>query len=93
MAGPGKNLVRFGEIMPLREAPAKGTLRIEFVFHSDDGRFLTFHGDVDRWATSAVLIGRPDAAEQLIRQMGPIFRSFCKEVYERFGLGSLEPDR
>lgn len=78
--------------MPMREAPAKGTLRVEFVFRSDDGRFLTFHGDVDRWATSAVMIGRPDASEQLIRQMAPIFRSFCKEIHDRFGLGSLEPE-
>jgi len=89
----GKEVVRFGEVMPLREAPEKGGMRIEFVFRADDGRFLTFHGDVDRWATSAVMIGRHDASEQLIRQMAPIFRNFCKEIYDRFGLGSLEPDR
>lgn len=87
----GRSLVRFGQELPLRTAPDAGTLRVEFVFRSDDGRFLTFHGDVDRWATSAILIGRPDAPEQLIVQMSPIFRSFCREIYDRFGLGSMEP--
>jgi hypothetical protein len=86
------SVVQFGYGMPLRTAPEQGSLRIEFVFRSDDNRFLTFHGDVDRWATSAVLSGRPDAAEQLLDQMGPIFRSFCKEVHKHFGLGALEQD-
>jgi hypothetical protein len=79
-------LVRFGEIMPMREAPGKGTLRIEFVYRADDGTFLTFHGDVDRWASTALLIGKEDAIGQLLRQMTPIFGEFCREIKRRYGL-------
>lgn len=85
---PGTDLIKFGTELPLRTPPEPGALRVEFVFRSDDGRYLTFHGDVDRWASSAILIGREDAPEQLLMQMRPLFRGFCREIYYRFGLGA-----
>lgn len=89
----GTSLIKYGAELPFRTAPDPGTLRVEFVFRSEGGQFLTFSGDVDRWATTAILIGREDAAGQLNHQLRPIFDQFCREVYQRFGLGATGMDQ